>query len=492
VGKIPDSIIDDIKSRLPVSEVVGRRVALKRAGREWRGLSPFKTERTPSFFVNDQKSMWHDFSTGLGGDIFEFVMRTEGLNFREAAEQLAEMAGVDLPKDEPASEAQKIVLEQTDRMRALLSDASAWYQSQLKAHAGAACLNYLREKRGLSDETIAAFSIGYAPKSNGNDALKDYLLSRKHTVADAVTSGMLIRVDDKPEYDRFRNRAMFPIVDAKSRVIGFGGRALEKDQIPKYLNSPSSPLFDKSNTLYNFAKARQPTYDTKRLIITEGYMDVVGLANGGFNECVATLGTAVTEEHLKQAWKVCAEPIVMLDGDTAGQKAALRALDIGLPLLEPDKTLVFAFAPEGQDPDDMIRQGGKTAVENVLSATVPFAEMLWRRETMLPADTPERRSAMERVATTSSSSPKNWPKCLARISCLGRNLANPKRKPPSRRAKLHSARHRQTKANSSSPSALVRAFDRRHPPPLQVSPRKPALEAVACNYPGARSHLSCA
>jgi DNA primase len=405
MARISDQILDEIRSRLTVSNIVARRVALKRAGREWKGLSPFKTERSPSFFVNDHKGFYHCFASGEHGDIFSFVMHTEGLSFREAVEKLAAEANVNLPKDAPATAAQIEIIEQSDRLRAILNDSAAWYAAQLATPAGAACRAYLTDKRSLTDATSQHFGLGYAPKSYTD--LKDHLLTKGHAVADMVLTGMLIDVEGKEPYDRFRNRAMFPIHDPRGRMVGFGGRALDPDQNPKYLNTSDTPLFQKGELLYNFTRARQAAHDARRVIVSEGYMDVIGLHQGGIPEAVAALGTAMTIEHMTLLWRLNPEPILLLDGDAAGQRAAARAIDIALPDLEPDQTLSFAMMPDGQDPDDLIKSGGKDAVEAVIAKRIPLIDALWRRETAHPHVTPEQRVALEQRLTAAVSQIKH-------------------------------------------------------------------------------------
>ena len=393
-GKWPPSLLDDIRARLPVSQVVGRKVALKKAGREWKGLSPFKTEKTPSFYVNDQKGFYHCFASGEHGDIFKFVMRTEGLTFPEAVERLAEEAGVPLPKGEARNPERE---DERKRLYELMDVSAKFFEASFRDTPASHARKYVTEKRGLTTAIIERFRIGYAPDSR--NALKNHLAKHGYSTEDMIASGMLIGGADIPvAYDRFRNRVMFPITDLKGRVIAFGGRALEADVPAKYLNSPETPLFHKGHVLFNAAKARSAAHDKSRVIAVEGYMDVVALASAGFDEAVAPLGTALTEDQLKLLWRMAAEPVLCFDGDTAGKKAAFRAVDTAIPHLVPGKSIRFAFLPDGLDPDDLIRQRGPEAMETALRETKPFADVLFERE-FAAGDwsSPERRASLERT-----------------------------------------------------------------------------------------------
>ncbi len=390
-GRFTPHLLDEIRARLPVSQVVGRKVALKKKGREYAGLSPFKSEKTPSFFVNDQKGFYHCFATGEHGDIFSFVMKTEGLDFPEAVERLAGEAGVPMPVLSERSAEQE---DQRDRLYRLLEASAKFFEDSLKGGPGGEARRYL-DKRGLQRETITNFRLGFAP--NSRSAIKTHLLAQGFSLADMAASGMLIAGDDIPEpYDRFRNRVMFPIQDSKGRVIAFGGRALDKDAPAKYLNSPETPLFHKGGVLFNAARARPLAHDRGRMIAVEGYMDVVALTEGGFGEAVAPLGTALTEDQVKLMWRVVPEPILCFDGDSAGKKAAFRAVDTALPHLKPGMSVAFAFLPDGLDPDDLIRQQGAAAMQDVLARTLPLIDMLWDREVnAAPTTTPEQRASLE-------------------------------------------------------------------------------------------------
>ncbi|HXN67727.1 MAG TPA: DNA primase, partial [Bradyrhizobium sp.] len=355
--------LDELRARLPVSEVVGKRVKLKKAGREWKGLSPFQQEKSPSFTVNDQKGFYHDFSSGKHGDIISFLMETEGVGFTEAVERLAAMAGLPLPAATPDAARHE---QRRKTLHDVMELAAKFFADTLASRNGAKARGYLAD-RGISPATQLQFRIGYAPGERF--ALKEYLGSQSISVEDMVEAGLLIAADDIPvPYDRFRDRVMFPITDIRGRVIAFGGRALEKDVAAKYLNSPETPLFHKGDNLYNLAPARLAAHNGGALVVVEGYIDVIAMVGAGFAASVAPLGTALTENQLALLWKMADEPILCFDGDRAGQKAAWRAADLALPHLLPGKSLRFALLPEGQDPDDLARTGGRAAIEEVIGA----------------------------------------------------------------------------------------------------------------------------
>jgi DNA primase len=383
--------LEELRARLPVSEVVGRRVKLKKAGREFKGLSPFQQEKTPSFTVNDQKQFYHDFSTGKHGNIFDFVMETEGVSFPEAVERLASMAGMAVPAATPDAARHE---QRRKTLHDVMELAAKFFADTLASRNGAKARGYLGD-RSITPATQLQFRLGYAQADRF--ALKEHLGGQGISTDDMVEAGLLIGGDDIPvPYDRFRDRVMFPITDARGRVIAFGGRALEKDVPAKYLNSPETPLFHKGDNLYNLATARQATHNGSPLIVVEGYVDVIAMVTAGFGGAVAPLGTALTENQLALLWKMADEPILCFDGDRAGQKAAYRAADLALPNLLPGKSLRFALLPEGQDPDDLARSGGRAAIEEVVGAARGLADMMWSREIEGGSfATPERRAALE-------------------------------------------------------------------------------------------------
>lgn len=390
--KFPPSVLEEIKARLPVSAVVGKRVRLAKAGREWKGLSPFNAEKTPSFFVNDQKGSFFDFSSGKNGDIFKFVMETEGLSFPEAVEKLASEAGVPLPKVSFEAQAQE---EKRKGLHEVVELAAAFFEAELQAERGGLARRYLAG-RGLEGKARQLFRVGYAPPDRF--ALRDHLAGKGVSAELMMEAGLLVHGDEiAVPYDRFRDRIMFPIHDARGRVIAFGGRAMSAEVSAKYLNSPETPLFHKGGLLFNHHNARKAAHDTGQVIVVEGYVDVIAMTLSGFPHVVAPLGTALTEDQLGLLWRMADEPVICLDGDKAGRKAASRAIDLALPMLEPGKSLAFALLPEGQDPDDLARSGGQAAIAEVLGAAKHFVDMLWSREfEASQLDTPERRAAFER------------------------------------------------------------------------------------------------
>ncbi|MEJ0096421.1 MAG: DNA primase [Methylocella sp.] len=390
--RFPPSFLDDIKAKLPVSDVVRRRVKLMRSGREWKGLSPFNAEKTPSFFVNDQKMAWFDLSAGKNGNIFDFVMETEGLSFPEAVQRLAIDAGLPLPQSSPEAEAQE---KRRASLHEVLEMAASYFSATLNGPSGAKARAYLSE-RGLDRNMQSQFRLGLALPEKY--ALRDHLAGKGVSKEAMIETGLLIHGEDIPvPYDRFRDRIMFPICDRSGRTIAFGGRALAKDVAAKYLNSPETPLFHKGGVLYNHHAARKAAHETGRVIVVEGYVDAIAMASAGFGETVATLGTALTPDHAELLWKMAEEPMLCFDGDKAGRKAAYRAIDMALPLIGPGRSLRFALLPEGQDPDDLVRSAGPGAMSDVLSHALPLADLIWLRETEA-ADfaTPERRAGLER------------------------------------------------------------------------------------------------
>ena len=397
IMRFPPSFLDEIRDRVPISAVIGQRVTWDKrktntSRGDWWACCPFHGEKSPSFHCEDRKSRYHCFGCGVSGDHFKFLTELDGLSFPEAVERVAEMAGVPMPaRDEQA--------ERRERQRATLTDvmemATAFFQEQLQSAAGAKARAYLRE-RGMTSVTQQTFRLGYAPDSR--NALKEHLAAKGATREQIEACGLVVHGPDIPvSYDRFRDRVMFPIEDSRGRVIAFGGRALSKDVPAKYLNSNDTELFHKGNVLYNFARARKALAKAGTVIAVEGYMDVIALAQAGFDNAVAPLGTALTENQLELLWRMSGEPVLCFDGDQAGLKAAWRAADLALPMIEAGKTLRFALLPEGQDPDDLVRGSGPDAFRDVLGQARPLAELLWLRETAGGVfDTPERRAELEK------------------------------------------------------------------------------------------------
>ncbi|WP_269515867.1 DNA primase [Brevundimonas subvibrioides] len=392
--RFDDRFLEELKARLRPSDVIGRSVKLKRQGREWVGLSPFSKEKSPSFFVNDDKGFFHDFSSGKHGDVISFLQETERLSFPEAVERLAAEAGMQLPAEDPQA-------AEREARKQGLSDwmdlAQKWFAANLRRSVGKAAREYL-ERRGLPEDQWDRFGLGYAP--NDREGLKTALVQRGAKPGDLVEMGMLIAPEGGgAPYDRFRDRLMFPILDARGRLVSFGGRAMNPDDRAKYLNGPESPLFHKGATLYGLPEARRilgaESKSTQSVIVVEGYMDVIACQRAGL-PAVAPMGTALTEEQMALLWRVSSEPILCFDGDGAGQRAAYRAIERALPLLKSGRSFRFALLEGGQDPDDILRDKGAPALRQAMTETRPFAEVLFRREAEVePLDTPERRAGLK-------------------------------------------------------------------------------------------------
>ncbi|MEO0465624.1 MAG: DNA primase, partial [Pseudomonadota bacterium] len=325
VTQLPDGFLDELKSRLKPSDVIGRKVKLTRKGKEWVGLSPFTAEKTPSFYVNDAKGIFKDFSSGLGGDVITFLRETERLEFMEAVEKLADLAGLAMPTASPAEAAR---YDRLARLKVACARAAAWFEDQLRSGEGDDARQYLQDKRGLGPEAWARWRIGYVPDDWRR--LRTHMHGEGFTDEELLGAG-LIKTSDKggEPYDLFRGRVIFPIADAKGDVIAFGARTLDPDGKPKYLNSPDTDLFHKSRVLYNYKRARESLGYGGRggLIVCEGYMDVIALGEAGFENAVAPLGTALTQDQLGALWKAGPDPIMCFDGDAAGLRAAHKSVD---------------------------------------------------------------------------------------------------------------------------------------------------------------------
>lgn len=390
----PPGFLDELRSRVSLADLVGKRVRLTRKGREYGGLCPFHNEKTPSFYVVEDKGFFHCFGCGAHGDAIGFVMRAENVDFIEAIERLAGLAGVEVPQQTPQerekAQRQKTLLE-------ALAAAANFYEARLWSPDGARGRDYL-EKRGLDEATMRRFRLGWAGEDR--NALRR-ALTPEFPVPLLMEAGLLHASDYGGEpFDYFRERVIFPIGDRAGRVIAFGGRTLGDAQ-PKYLNSPEHPLFEKGRVLYglSFARAnaaRDIAAGGPGAIVTEGYMDVIALHRAGFATAVAPLGTALSEAHLVELWRLAPEPVLCFDGDAAGQRAALRALSRALPLLKPGHSLRFATLSGGDDPDSLIRQSGAPAFAELLRAARPLAEILWQSELDAKSiTTPERRADLE-------------------------------------------------------------------------------------------------
>jgi len=387
----PPQFLDELRTRLPVSEVVGKKVRLVRKGREFAGLCPFHNEKTPSFTVNDDKAFYHCFGCGQHGDVITFVMETDGLSFPEAIERLAGLAGLEVPQSSP-EERERAKVRST--LYDVVEQVCGWYQEHLSQPGGQAAYDYLRG-RGFTDETIGRFRLGYAPDGRGR--LLQAMEARGVRQDQLVEAG-LIKLPEgggNPR-DYFFDRVIFPINDSRGRVIAFGGRILGDGQ-PKYLNSPETPLFHKGRSLYNFTMAREASREAGTVIVAEGYTDVIALAQAGLPNAVAPLGTALTEDQIRLIWRVADEPVLCFDGDTAGERAALRAAERALPLLQPGKTLRFMALPSGDDPDTLIKARGAEGFRTLLAGAHQLVDVLWQSEVSAAShDTPERRADLER------------------------------------------------------------------------------------------------
>ena len=394
----PPSFLEELRSRLPLSEIVGKRLRLTRAGREYKGCCPFHNEKTPSFYVNDDKQFFHCFGCGAHGDVIGFTMRHDRLSFPEAIENLAAQAGLVVPQDTPVNREQ---FDQEKRLYQLLERATAWFTEQLFAPSGREAMAYL-QKRGLGEDAIRRFQLGYAP--NDGQALIRKLISEGYKVDELMSVGLAKKSEERNEtYSFFRNRVIFPVGDRRGRTVAFGGRVLG-DGEPKYLNSPDHPLFHKGKLLYGLSRARTAVTQNQPIIVVEGYMDVIALVEAGFSGAVAPLGTALTEDQMAVLWKLLPppdsrdpsrdySPILCFDGDNAGLRAAARGVERALPLLTPAQTFRVAFMPEGLDPDDLIKQSGKGAMDSVLNQAQPMIDVLWNMTLAgRRMGTPEERS----------------------------------------------------------------------------------------------------
>jgi DNA primase len=394
-GRFDERFLDEIKSRLRPSDVIGKTVKLRRQGREYVGLSPFTKETTPSFYVNDDKGQFFDFSSGKTGDIITFLQETERLSFVEAVERLAADAGVPLPAVDPRAYEQEKVRQ---GLAEWLETACQWFEAELRRPSGREARDYL-EKRGLPEKEWARFRLGYSPA--GRTALKDYLVAKGARPAELVEAGLLIAPEDGgAPYDRFRERIIFPIADARGRIVSFGGRAMDPQARAKYLNGPETTVFHKGHHLYGLHEARRllaaaAPGEAPPLAVVEGYMDVIACHRAGV-PAVAPMGTALGEDQMEILWRNHHEPTLSFDGDRAGRQAAARAMDRALPLLKPGRSFQFAIVEGGKDPDEVLREQGPSALKAQLAKTTPFAEALFIRERDLePYDTPERKTALK-------------------------------------------------------------------------------------------------
>ncbi len=394
--------LDELRERVSLADLVGRRVKLQRAGREWKGLCPFHRERTPSFHVVEEKGFYHCFGCGAHGDAIRWLEETEGMSFPEAVEDLARLAGMPLPRRDPeTARRERAVEDRRTRLLAAMEAAARFYQQQLGSAEGAGARDYLK-MRGVTPESVLEFRLGFAPGARQRDRLATALAAQGFDTDLLVEAGLVIRPEEggrRVPFDRFRDRLIFPIGDSRGRIIAFGGCALG-DQLEKYLNSPDTPLFHKGEGLYHYREARAAARDGNILVV-EGYMDVIALAQAGFPQAVAPLGTALSEAQLALLWRAAAEPLLCFDGDAAGLKAADRAIERALPLLAAGRSLRFVLLPRGMDPDDLIAREGAGAFARLVEGALPLIDMLWRLMVEnADISTPERRAAVEQRVLT--------------------------------------------------------------------------------------------
>ncbi len=381
--------LDELRARTTLSSLIMRTTKLQKAGHEWKACCPFHDEKSPSFTVSDQKGFYHCFGCGAHGDAIRWMTDQRGLEFMDAVKELAAEAGMEVPAADPRA-AQRA--EERAGLHDVMQAAQDWFEAKLQANEGAGARDYLKS-RGFDPHTVKRFGFGYAPPDR--QALKAALTQFEEPML--IEGGLRILVDDKEPYDRFRSRLMLPIQDARGRVIAFGGRILEADtKAPKYLNSPDTPLFDKGRTLYNLHRAGPASRQTNRVVVVEGYMDVIALASAGIEDAVAPLGTALTESQIELLWRLVERPILCFDGDAAGQRAAMRAATRALPMLKPSHSLAIVTLPTGLDPDDLLKKFGRKALDDLLASPSSLLETLWNYERDLqPLNSPEDKAGLK-------------------------------------------------------------------------------------------------
>ena len=365
--------LDELRSRITLSSVIMRTTKLQRAGREWKACCPFHNEKSPSFTVNDQKGFYHCFGCQAHGDAISWMTDQRGLSFMDAVKELASEAGMEVPRPDPR-EAQRA--DERAGLHEVMQAAQDWFVASLRGPAGADARAYL-ERRGFSDRTVERFGFGWAPDDRG--ALKTALSRFDDEML--IEAGLLISVEDKTPYSRFRGRVMLPIQDMRERVIAFGGRILiDREGAPKYLNSPDTPLFDKGRTLYNIHRAGPVSRKSNRVVVVEGYMDVIALAAAGIEDAVAPMGTALTERQIELLWRLVDKPLLCFDGDSAGRRAAMKAVERALPMVRPGHSLRIVELPAGLDPDDLVRKSGAKAMEQLLGDPKAMLDVIWEHE----------------------------------------------------------------------------------------------------------------
>lgn len=382
--------LDEIRAKVPIADVVGQRVKLVRKGREYTGLCPFHNEKTPSFTVNEAKGFYHCFGCGAHGDVIKFEMEAGGLPFMDAVTKLANRAGLKVPQFSRENEEEA---KHRSSWYEIMELACGFFEKNLLLPSGHEALDYLT-RRGFDNSIIKKFRLGYAPDNNG---LHAYLTSKNVSESDMIELGLAVLSEKNGKvYDFFRNRVIIPIFDKRDRIIGYGGRVMGNEQ-PKYLNSPETPIFNKRKVLYNLNYARDKAYENKRIVICEGYMDVIAQSKYGFDYAVAPLGTALTEDQIQEAWKICPEPTLCFDGDGAGIRAAIRSVDRVLPILKAGYSLKYVFLPDKMDPDEFLKAKGAEEYEKAITNTMPLADLLWRKNIQAqPTNTPEQKAMFEK------------------------------------------------------------------------------------------------
>ena len=383
--------IEELRARVSIVDVVGAKVKLVRKGREYQACCPFHNEKTPSFTVNEAKGFYHCFGCGAHGDIVKFEMEANGLPFLDALKKLADKAGLPMPQ---LSHENHEKAEERKNLYEIMELAVKFFEKNLRLTGGRAALDYLYN-RGFHDDIISKFRLGYAPNNNG---LKAFLAGKGVSEHDMIQLGLaaLSEKSNGRVFDFFRDRVIIPIFDKNNRPIAFGGRVMDGSQ-PKYLNSPETPIFNKRHVLYNLNNARDKAYEARKIIVCEGYMDVIALSKYGFEFAVAPLGTALTEDQIAEAWKICPVPTLCFDGDGAGIKAAIRSVDRALPILKAGYSLQYVFLPDKQDPDEFLKDKGHDAFEAYLENTTPLVDLLWRKNTEnVPLQTPEQKALVEK------------------------------------------------------------------------------------------------
>ncbi|HEY3699750.1 MAG TPA: DNA primase [Spongiibacteraceae bacterium] len=477
-GRIPQAFIDDLLERVDIVEVIDRRVPLKKSGRNYSARCPFHDEKTPSFSVSPDKQFFYCFGCGAGGNAVGFVMDYDRVDFPQAVETLATLAGLEVPRETQPEQAVQQQRQQRDLYQ-ILEATARFYREQLRHHPQAQrAVDYLK-RRGVTGAIARDFGIGYAPP--GWDNLLQALGANEHERKLLLDSGMLVLKEEENKcYDRFRDRVMFPILDSRGRVIAFGGRVLNDDK-PKYLNSPETVIFHKSRELYGLFQARKAVRHLQRLVVVEGYMDVVALTQFGIPYAVATLGTATSTEHLQKIFRHCAEVIFCFDGDNAGRQAAHRALEAALPAMEDGRSARFLFLPEGEDPDSLVRAQGSAAFEQLLTTAQPLADYLFDSVAdNLDINSLEGRARLSKLAAPLIGKVPNGVFKQLLIDALAQRTGlSSERLDTLLNAAMNSKATTSAQGNQPSRSSVSTAPMRRHPlPPRTEIQRQPVLYAI--------------